>query len=181
MSTASDSIKKTDQPQWFPLYTKPRWEKKLNAKLIAAGYTSYCPVQRQRRKWKNRYKIVEEPIFRSYLFVQIPALRRFEVLNFPGALRFVNFNKKPGIVRDEEILMIKRFLGECEIKQAGPVEVIKGDIVEVVSGVFAGSTGEAEMIKGGFIMVHLQSMGVQLRASIHKSNVVPVRRKKTGV
>ncbi len=156
---------------WYPIYTMPRWEKKLSATLQAAGFTCYCPVQKQRRKWKQRYKIVEEPVFRGYVFIKIPDFKRWEILQFPGVVNFVYFEKKTGTIREEEIEMIKRFLGECDQLQAGPVEVIQGEKIEVISGVFAGCIGEAETIKGGYITVHIDSMGMQLRATVHKTNV----------
>jgi len=171
MSENVANKKKEEPVHWYPVYTMPRWEKKLSVTLQSAGYTCYCPVQKQRRKWKQRYKIVEEPVFRGYVFVRIPAVKRCKILDFPGVVNFVYFEKKPGTIREEEIEMIKRFLGECDQLQAGPVEVIQGDKIEVISGVFAGCIGEAETIKGGYITVHIESMGMQLRATVHKTNV----------
>ena len=56
---------------WYVLYTKPRNEKKVAQRLSEAGYTVYCPLQKVRRQWSDRTKVVEEPLFKSYLFIQI--------------------------------------------------------------------------------------------------------------
>ena len=54
---------------WYVLYTKPRNEKKVAQRLSEAGYTVYCPLQKVRRQWSDRTKVVEEPLFTSYLFI----------------------------------------------------------------------------------------------------------------
>ena len=61
---------------WYVLYTKPRNEKKVAQRLSEAGYTVYCPLQKVRRRWSDRTKVVEEPLFTSYLFIQIEDHRR---------------------------------------------------------------------------------------------------------
>ena len=56
---------------WHVLYTKPRNEKKVAERLSGAGYTVYCPLQKVRRQWSDRVKVVEEPLFKGYLFIKI--------------------------------------------------------------------------------------------------------------
>ena len=60
---------------WYVLYTKHRNEKKVAQRLSEAGYTVYCPLQKVRRQWSDRTKVVEEPLFKSYLFIQIEESR----------------------------------------------------------------------------------------------------------
>ncbi|HEV7622062.1 MAG TPA: transcription termination/antitermination NusG family protein, partial [Flavisolibacter sp.] len=49
--------------KWYAIYTRPRWEKKVNGLLIQKGIESYCPLNKVRRKWSDRIKLVEEPLF----------------------------------------------------------------------------------------------------------------------
>jgi signal transduction histidine kinase len=104
--------KQVEQPvtlpkQWFAIYTKPRWEKKIDAVLIRKGVNSWGPIQKTERFWSDRKKIIDEPLFRSYVFVQIDATERATVLSTPGVLNFVYYVGKPAIIRDEEIEIIK--------------------------------------------------------------------------
>jgi transcription antitermination factor NusG len=55
---------------WYAIYTNPRWEKKVDKLLTEAGIESYCPLNTVMRKWSDRMKKVEEPLFKSYVFVQ---------------------------------------------------------------------------------------------------------------
>ena len=53
--------------QWYVLYTKSRHEKKVADRLRAAGFTVYCPLQKINKRWSDRTKIIEEPLFKGYI------------------------------------------------------------------------------------------------------------------
>jgi transcription antitermination factor NusG len=63
---ALDKVKR-----WHVIYTKSKWEKKVEGLLLNANIESWCPVQKKERQWSDRKKIIEEPLFRSYVFVKI--------------------------------------------------------------------------------------------------------------
>ena len=64
------------QLPWLVIYTKPRQEKKLAERLQQAGYTVYCPTQRMKKRWSDRWKWIEQPLFTSHIFIQIDPERR---------------------------------------------------------------------------------------------------------
>ncbi|HVX26897.1 MAG TPA: UpxY family transcription antiterminator, partial [Parafilimonas sp.] len=80
---------------WYAVYTKPRWEKKVNSKLLNKGIESWCPVQKLQRQWSDRKKIIEDPLFKSYVFVHISDAEKSKVLNTEGIIQFVYYLKKP--------------------------------------------------------------------------------------
>src|SRR4030095_4458128 len=100
--------------KWYALYTKPRWEKKVDGVLIRKDIESWCPLQKVQRQWSDRKKIIEDPIFKSYVFVHINEDERLKVLQTEGVLNFVHYLNKPAIIRNEEIELIKSFLLEKE-------------------------------------------------------------------
>ena len=57
--------------KWIAVYTKPRHEKTVALELGKKGIESYLPLLKERRKWSDRKKWVEFPLFRSYVFVKI--------------------------------------------------------------------------------------------------------------
>ena len=57
-----------EDKKWYALYTKPRWEKKIDASLIKKNIESWCPLQKIEKQWTDRKKIIEEPLFKSYIF-----------------------------------------------------------------------------------------------------------------
>src|SRR4051812_48560014 len=97
---------------WYVLYTKPRNEKKVATLLQEKGVEVYCPVKEEVRQWSDRKKKISEPVFKSYIFVSLEDYngQNIPVLETPGSVRFLWWNKKPGIVRDKEIQAIRDFL-----------------------------------------------------------------------
>ena len=57
---------------WNVLYTKTKNEKKVFDRLSNLGIDSYCPCQRILKQWSDLEKWVDEPVFKSYIFVKVP-------------------------------------------------------------------------------------------------------------
>src|SRR6476469_136631 len=120
--------------RWYAIYTRPRWEKKVNAVLLEKGIESYCPLNKVRRKWSDRIKTIEEPLFKSYVFVKIDEEERSNVRMTNGVVNFVYWNGKPAIIREKEIQTIKRFLDEYENVEVVKMEIGPDDRVRVTAG-----------------------------------------------
>src|SRR6185369_1134152 len=97
---------------WFAVYTKPRWEKKVSVFFTERGIESYCPLNKVHKQWSDRVKLVEEPLFKSYVFVHIPKNGQAAVRLVNGVLNFVYWLGKPAVIKQVEIDRIKRFLNE---------------------------------------------------------------------
>jgi transcription antitermination factor NusG len=162
--------------QWLAVYTKPRWEKKIDSVLIRKGIESWCPLQKSERQWSDRKKIIEEPLFRSYVFVHIDATERVKVLSTEGVLNFVHYLRKPAIIRDEEIELIRKYLGEktaalTVISEEG----FKEDMhVMVNHGVFMDNEGT--VVRGGKkkVYVRLESLGQVMIVEFPAEYITPV-------
>ncbi len=147
--------------KWYALYTKPRWEKKIDSVLVRKGVESWCPLQKIERQWSDRKKIVEDPLFKSYVFVRIDDTERTKVLSTDGVLNFVYYLGRPAVIKDEEIETIKKYLAEKDasifiISQEGFREETK---IRVNHGVFMGNEGT--VLRGGKkkVYVKLESLG----------------------
>jgi transcription antitermination factor NusG len=93
---------------WYVLCTKPRNEKKVAERLSTDGYNVYCPLHKVKRQWSDRMKVVEEPLFKGYLFIQVGDKRRDEVFNHSGAVRYLFWLRRPALVSSCEIHTIKK-------------------------------------------------------------------------
>lgn len=149
------------EKKWFALYTKPRWEKKIDVVLIRKGIESWCPLQKIERQWSDRKKIIEDPLFKSYVFVRIDDTERTKVLTTDGVLNFVHYLGKPAVIKTDEIDIIKKYLAEKDarisiISQEGFKEETK---IKVNHGVFMGNEGT--VLRGGKkkVYVKLESLG----------------------
>src|SRR5881275_1384437 len=109
--------------RWYAIYTRPRWEKKVNTLLSEKKVESYCPLNKVRRRWSDRMKTIEEPLFKSYVFVRVSDAARTEVRMTDGVINFVYWNGKPAVIKDKEISIIKRFLDDHENVMLEKIEV----------------------------------------------------------
>lgn len=164
--------------KWYALYTKPRTEKKAYLNLIRKGIESWCPVQRVQRQWSDRKKIIEDPLFKSYVFVRISDAERLAVLQTDGIINFVHHVGKPAIIRDEEIELVKSYLKEENVHiTTQSLESINEEIkVKIKSGVFMDNTGT--VVRGGKkkVFVRLESLGQMMIVEFPIQDVTPVKK-----
>lgn len=149
------------EKKWYAVYTKPRWEKKIDTVLVRKGIESWCPLQKIERQWSDRKKIIEDPLFKSYVFVRIDETERSKVLMTDGILNFVHYLRKPAVIKNEEIDLIKKYLAEKDasifiISKEGFREDTR---ITVNHGVFMGNEGT--VLRGGKkkVYVKLESLG----------------------
>jgi transcription antitermination factor NusG len=161
--------------KWFAIYTRPRWEKKVNGLLLQKGIECYCPLNKVRRKWSDRIKLVEEPLFKSYVFVKVTDEQRSDVRMTNGVVNFVYWNGKPAIIKEKEIQTIKRFLDEHENVEAVKMNVQEGERVVVTSGPMMDQQGEVIEVKNKTVKVAIDSLGYILIAYIDKSKLLPAQ------
>ena len=148
---------------WYVVYTKPKWEKKVAEQLRKSGIECYCPLITVMRQWSDRKKKVEVPLFNSYVFVQLPESDRNLVFQSVGVVRYLFWLGKPAIVRDEEISIIKRGLdgpSSCEVSVV-PFQV--GDTIELDSGPFSTQTAIVQEINNTHYVLVLESLGCVLK------------------
>ncbi len=155
--------------KWYAIYTRPRWEKKVDLLLKEQGLESYCPLNKVRRKWSDRIKMVEEPLFKSYVFVRTDDKGKAIVRLTGGVINFVYWNGKPAIVKDKEIISIRRFLDEYENVQA--IDLKPHQRIIVTSGPFMDLEGKVLELRNKVARVAIDSLGFVLVANIDKSKL----------
>lgn len=156
---------------WYALYTKPRWEKKINTLLQQRGFESYCPLNKVKKQWSDRIKIVEEPLFKSYVFVKIASGDQSAIRAVNGVVNFVYWLGKPAIIRDAEIENIKKFLNEYEDVQIAPLNMEIGDEVLVTTGPLMDKTGTVKKILKNRVELVIECLGYKLTANLSKTKL----------
>jgi len=157
---------------WFAVYTNPRTEKKAHAELLSKGIDAYLPLQRTLKQWSDRKKWVEEPLFRSYLFVNIPHGSYFDVLNTHGVVRYITFEGKAVPIPEKQIEAIRYFLAGEGI-HSDPVDAsdmahyTPGATVEVIKGPLTGISGELVQVAGRHkVRVEISAVGQSILVTI---------------
>lgn len=145
---------------WYAIYTRSRWEKKVDSLLVKKGIESWCPLQKKERKWSDRYKVIDEPIFRSYLFVQIEPHEILNVLQTEGVLFFIGRQNKPFAIRQDEMLAIRRYLlAEYKAVTVYPEnEFFKEQPVLIAKGVFMDERGSVVQVKQNKVIIRIESL-----------------------
>jgi transcription antitermination factor NusG len=161
--------------KWYAVYTRPRWEKKVNGLLLQKGIESYCPLNRVHRKWSDRIKKVEEPLFKSYVFVKSNDELRTQVRMTSGVVNFVYWNGKPAVIKDREIQAIRKFLDEYEDVELVKLNFEPDERVRIAAGPMMDQEGKILEVKNKMAKVCIDSLGYMLIAHIHKSRLVPVK------
>lgn len=156
---------------WYAVYTRPRWEKKVASLLEEAGVEYYCPITKVTRQWSDRKKVILEPVFKGYVFVRLVESKKWEIKNVPGILNFVYWLGKPAIVRESEILTIKKFLNEFSDVQITQNGLAVKSKVRVKQGLLMNYQGIIVEILGNRAVVQIDSLGIQLSAHFDKKNL----------
>lgn len=131
---------KWTEAKWFALYTRSRHEKLVDQELKKKGIETFLPLRSITRQWSDRRKVIEEPLFKGYLFVRTPLSDRYTILNTKGAVRFVGRSSDPIEVPEKELWTVRRFIDQ-EIA-VDPFPYLKeGERVFVRSGPFRGVEG----------------------------------------
>jgi len=156
---------------WNVLYTKPRSEKKVFERLSEQGIESYCPCQKTLKQWSDRKKWVEEPIFKSYIFIKAPATEseKLAILETPGVVRFLFWLGKPAQVKEEEIEAIQNFLGEHKFVDTVSFDV--GSRLNIKDGVLKGAEGIVLYEAKDEVVLRIEKLGMSLVARLSKFNV----------
>ena len=157
--------------KWLAIYSRPRWEKKVNQLLQEKGLESYCPLNKTRRKWSDRVKLVEEPLFKSYVFVKISDEERTAVRMTPGVVNFVYWDGKPAMIKEKEIDAIKRFLNEYENVEVRQIKIHVNQRVKITTGTLMDQVGEVSGVNRKTVKVAIDSMGYVLIAHIDRSKL----------
>ncbi len=148
---------------WYVVYTKPKWEKKVAERLNEIGVVAYCPLVTKISQWSDRKKRISVPLFNSYVFVQMEDKDRNRVFEISGAVRYLFWLGKPAVVKDLEIEAIRQWLSAPDVYEVALDQWKKGDKITLESGPFISQTAIIQEVKQNHYILILESLGCMLR------------------
>ena len=74
---------------WFVVHTKPRFEKKVEERLLSLGIQAYCPTRKEIRIWSDRKRKIDVPILPSMVLVRLEEKHVNDVFNVNGVIRYM--------------------------------------------------------------------------------------------
>jgi transcription antitermination factor NusG len=159
-------------PKWYAIYTKSRNEKKVASSFEKSGIPYYLPLIQRERIWSDRRKKILEPLFSSYIFVNIPDNLHYPVLKTDGVVKFVSFQGEKVPVKDQEIEAIKRYIktGEELIENESDYKV--GKKVRITRGGMKNLEGRlVEILGRQRVRVEIESVGQSVFVRIPKGSL----------
>ena len=164
-----------DSKKWLAVYTRPRHEKTVEKELQKKEFEVYLPMLKERRKWSDRKKWVEFPMFRSYLFVRTKINNTQFVLQTPGVVKVIKFGEEVAVVRNESIEAIKLMI-EGGYNPEPLNYFIKGDPVEVKDGPLKGLVGEViRLDNNDRLMVRVDVIQHSISIQIDRGFLKPIK------
>ena len=170
--SSAETVASISEPRlanWYALYTRSRHEKRVATQLKQRRFDVFLPLYSSLRRWKDRRIELQLPLFPGYVFVRVPMQRRIEVLNVPGAVRFVAFAGRPAAITENDLFVIRGALAEGLSLQPHPYLII-GRRVRIRGGPLTGTEGILVRKKDRFrlvlsIDIIMRSVAVEVDAS----------------
>jgi len=125
---------------WFALQVRTRNEASVAEQLNRLGYERFLPLYKLRKRWSDRIKEVDAPLFPGYLFCRFNPQDRLPILKTPGVMQIVGFKNGPTAVEEFEIRSLQTLVAAGVPPQPWPF-LATGDRVRIESGPLLGLEG----------------------------------------
>jgi transcription antitermination factor NusG len=143
---ASQALDDSSYP-WYALQVRTQHERGVADFLRGGGFDWFLPLYKCRKRWSDRVKEVEVPLFPGYLFCRFNVHDRLPILKTPGVIQIVGYNRKPVEIDEAEIGAIRTLVGSGMASQPWPYLHV-GDRVQIESGPLQGMSGILTNFKG---------------------------------
>jgi transcription antitermination factor NusG len=91
---------------WYALRVRSRHENLVASHLQARGFESLLPLYKCRRRWSDRFKEMQLPLFPGYVFCLFNQLNRLPILTIPGIVHVVGVGRTPLPIDETEMAAI---------------------------------------------------------------------------
>jgi len=133
-----------EKHKWFAVHVRSNFERIVSGVLQGKGLEQFLPTYRARRRWSDRIKEDDLPLFPGYVFCRLNQYDRFPVLSTAGVVGIVGIGKTPVPVTPEELQAIWRIThsdlvvnpwphlepGETVVIEEGPLTGVQGVLKE---------------------------------------------------
>lgn len=161
---------------WYAVYTKPQTEKKVAALLTKKKIENLYPLNRITNGHGNRRKMQYEPLFPTFVFVNITEAEMHEVRKTNDVINFVYWLGKPAVIKTAEIENIAHFAGLYYNIKLEKTAVNSSGMLRISNEpVLAGLKTTLLPVKTTKIKLTLPSLGFVLIAETEKASLETFR------
>ena len=164
---------------WYALQVRSRWENTSTALLRAKGFETLLPTFKTRRRWSDRYKVVDAPLFPGYVFCHLDVHNRLPVLITPGVISVVGRGKTPIAVDETEIQAIQAAIRSGIYIEPWPYLEV-GDRVRIKDDALEGMEGILISFKGGHrVVISVTLLHRSVALEIDRARVLAITSPRT--
>jgi transcription antitermination factor NusG len=163
-------------PRWYALTVKPNHERAAAQALESKALETFVPLFRSRRRWSDRIKELELPLFAGYVFCRFPGTERARILATPGVNSVVGFGNRPAPLDDGEIRAVRTLVASG--LPAGPWPFLRvGERVRVEAGPLCGVEGILTQVKDAWrVVVSIELLQRSIAAEVDRDALSVVTR-----
>lgn len=171
------SVSSPDQrlASWYAVRVRSNYERVTATHLHERGYEEFSPCFEARRRWSDRIKIIDQPLFPGYVFARLNPHNRLRVLTAPGVVGLVGLGKLPTPIPDQEIENIRKMVQSGLLMTPWPFLEV-GQRVLIERGPLASVEGILQDVKGKFrLVVSISLLHRSVSAEVDRTWVRPVK------
>jgi transcription antitermination factor NusG len=162
-----------ETPQWYVLHTLANHEKRVVQHIQQLGIEQFLPLYRSVRRWSDRKKELQLPLFAGYVFVHTTLGERLRIVQAPGVVQLVSFQGQPAAIAETEIELLRGTLREGVCVEPYPYLKV-GRRVRVHSGPLAGMEGFLAGRKGRLrVVLSLDLIQRSMAAEVGADEIEP--------
>jgi transcription antitermination factor NusG len=164
------------EPLWYALTVKPNHERAAAQALESKELETFVPMYRSRRRWSDRIKELELPLFAGYVFCRFRSAERARILSTPGVNSVVGFGNRPAPVDDGEIRAVRTLVASG--LPVGPWPFLRvGERVRVNAGPLCGVEGILTQVKDAWrVVVSIELLQRSIAAEVDRDALTVVTR-----
>lgn len=147
--------------KWNALYLKPRTEKKVAERLTYKGFGVFLPLCLVKKKYSDRWKNVEEPLLKSYIFVTAEENKNPDILRTEGVLNYVHSSTtgKVAVIKKEELDHIQDYLSQKVFEESEWKNLKLGDTTQLTHRAFQGKQATVVELNKNTIKLVIEDLG----------------------
>lgn len=160
---------------WWAVYTRHHHEHGVSEMLQAKGFEVFLATCQERRRWKDRTKVLTVPLFPCYVFVREQSGATLPVVSTPGVHMILTRGAQLAVIPDREVEAIRRAGREAGCLQPCPylkcgerVRVVQGPLRDV-EGILVRRSGELRLV------LSVELLGQSASLEVGCSDVIPLR------
>jgi len=159
------------QKNWYAVYTRPHCEKKVASLFTKRKIENFCPLNSKKIKSFRRSKILQEPLFKSYVFVKITMAEIALIKQTDGVISMLHWMGEPAVLKQDEIEAIKEFTSDHQNIELERTQVDTRDVVRMIDGPLYSREGNVFAVKNKTLKVSLPSLGYLMVAKMEDESI----------